>query len=103
MPVKLPQTEPIDPRLLSFLGQVAVNRGHLLLCEEDYEILEDESFFRDAARRGLVTVDQGGEWSSGAIISITRHGRALIGEPERQGFWKRLELMFRQRSGGTGA
>ncbi len=102
MPVNLPQTQSIDPRLLSFLGQIAGNRGHLLLCEEDYEILEDENFFRDALRRDLVRVDQGGEWSAGAIVSITRHGRSLIGEPERLSLWRKIEIMFRQKSGGTG-
>jgi hypothetical protein len=103
MPVNLPQTQPIDPRLLSFLGQIAGNRGHLLLCEEDYEILEEENFFRDAMQRNLVRIDQGGEWSAGAIISITRQGRLLIGQPERQSLWRKIEVMFRQRSGGTGA
>ncbi len=83
------------------LGRVAESSGRLSLPEDEYETLEEELFFQDAARNNLISVDRGGEWSTGAIISITRQGRLLIGAPEPESIWKRLEGLFRRRIGGA--
>ncbi|WJH40879.1 hypothetical protein N7E02_10025 [Aliirhizobium terrae] len=64
-------------------------------------MLEDKHFFQDAWRRRLISIDEGGEWSTGAVISITREGRIVIGEPAAESLWKRLEVMLR-RIGGVG-
>ena len=100
MPVNLPQKQPTDPRLLALLSQIAAD-GRIALSEEEYEVLEEERFFQDGLRRDLVSIDCGGEWSTGAVISITRHGRLLIGQPRPESLWKRLEMMFRHRIGGA--
>lgn len=101
MPVNLPQKSPIEPRLLTLLGHVAESSGRLCLSEDEYEFLEAETFFQDAARNKLITIDHGGEWSTGAVISITREGRLMIGSPEPESIWKRLEGLFRRRIGGA--
>lgn len=101
MPVNLPQKPPRDPRLLSLLGHIAESSGHLCLSEDEYEFLEEEQFFQDAARNKLISIDHGGEWSTGAVISITRQGRLIIGLPEPESIWKRLEGLFRRRIGGA--
>jgi hypothetical protein len=100
MPVDLPQKQPIDPRLLALLGRIVGNNGSLSLSEDEYEVLEEERFFQDAAQCHLVSIDHGGEWTIGAIISITAKGRALLGEPAPESLWKRLEVVFRRRTGG---
>ncbi|TNM62548.1 hypothetical protein [Aliirhizobium smilacinae] len=101
MPVNLPQKPPTDPRLLTLLGHIAESSGRLCLSEDEYEFLEEESFFQDAARKNLISIDHGGEWSSGAVIAITRQGRLMIGYPEPENIWKRLEVLFRRRTGGA--
>jgi hypothetical protein len=101
MPVNLPRKQATDPRLLSFLSQISIRNGRLSVSEEEYESLEGEHFFQDAERRRLVSVDQGSEWSVGAVISITRDGRLLIGETTPESLWRRLEMMLR-RIGGAG-
>jgi hypothetical protein len=101
MPVNLPQKPPTDPRLLTLLGHIAENSGRLCLSEDEYEFLEAETFFQDAARNMLITIDHGGEWSTGAVISITREGRLMIGSPEPESIWKKLEGLFRRRIGGA--
>lgn len=102
MPVNLPQKAPIDPRLLTLLGHIAENSsGRLCLSDDEYEFLEEEAFFLDATRNDLINIDHGGEWSTGAVISITRQGRLIIGSPEPESIWKRLEGMFRRRIGGA--
>ncbi len=100
MPVNLPQKPPIDPRLLTLLSQIAESSGRLGLSEDEYGLLEEESFFQDAARNDLISIDHGGEWSTGAVISITRQGRLMIGSPQPESIWKRLEGLFRRRIGG---
>ncbi len=101
MPVNLPQKPPTDPRLLSLLGNIADHSGRLCLPEDEYERIEEEAFFQDAARNNLVNIDLGGEWSTGAVISITRQGRLMIGSQEPEGLWKRIEGLFRRRIGGA--
>ncbi len=102
MPVNLPQKPPIDPRLLTLLGHIAESSsGRLCLSDDEYEFLEEEAFFLDAARNDLINIDHGGEWSMGAVISITRQGRLMIGSPEPESIWKRLEGLFRRRIGGA--
>lgn len=101
MPVNLPQKPPTDPRLLTLLGHIAESSGRLCLSEDEYEFLETETFFRDAARNKLITIDHGGEWSTGAVISITREGRLMIGSPVPESIWKKLEGLFRRRIGGA--
>lgn len=102
MPVNLPQKSPIDPRLLTLLGHIAESSsGRLCLSDDEYEFLEEEAFFLDAARNDLINIDHGGEWSMGAVISITRQGRLMIGSPEPESIWKRLEGLFRRRIGGA--
>jgi len=102
MPVNLPQKSPIDPRLLTLLGHIAESSsGRLCLSDDEYEFLEEEAFFLDAARNDLINIDHGGEWSMGAVISITRQGRLMIGSPEPESIWKRLEGLLRRRIGGA--
>lgn len=101
MPVNLPQKPPTDPRLLTFLGKIAENSGRLCLSEDDYELMEEELFFQDAARKNLISIDHGGEWSSGAVVSITRQGRLMIGYPVPETIWKRVEILLRRRIGGA--
>jgi len=101
MPVDFPKKPPTDPRLLTLLGHIAENSGRLCLSEDEYEFLEEENFFQDAARKNLINIDHGGEWSTGAVISITREGRLMIGAPEPESIWKRLEGLFRRRIGGA--
>lgn len=102
MPVNLPQKPPIDPRLLTLLGHIAETpSGRLCLSDDEYEFLEEEAFFLDAARNDLINIDHGGEWSTGAVISITRQGRMMIGAREPESIWKRIEGVFRRRIGGA--
>lgn len=102
MPVNLPQKPRIDPRLLTLLGHIAESSsGRLCLSDDEYEFLEEELFFQDAARNKLISIDHGGEWSTGAVISITREGRLMIGLPEPENIWKKLEGLFRRRIGGA--
>jgi hypothetical protein len=102
MPVNLPQKRAIEPMLLSFLAQIAGSDGRLCLSDEEYETLEGRHFFRDAWRRRLISIDEGGEWSTGAVISLTREGRILIGEPAPESLWRRLEVMLRRIGGADG-
>ncbi len=102
MPVNLPSRQATDPRLLSFLAQLAGSDGRLCLSDEEYDSLEDEHFFQDAERRRLVSIDQGGEWSTGAVVSITRDGRQLIGQSAPENLWRRLEVMLRRIGGADG-
>jgi hypothetical protein len=102
MPVNLPLKQATDPRLLSFLAQIAGSEGRICLSDEEYEMLEGKHFFQDAWRRRLISIDGGGEWSTGAVVSITREGRIMIGEPAPESLWRRLEVMLRRIGGADG-
>lgn len=101
MPVDLPRKQPTDPKLLSLLAAIARSDGRLCISDDEYGKLEDESFFRTAERSRLVRIDHGGEWMDGAVISITRAGRLLIGDVAPENIWRRLELMLRRSIGGA--
>lgn len=96
LPVNLPPKPSTDPRLLALLSQIAGTSGHICLAEDEFDALEREHYFRDAAHRRLLRVDEGGEWSTGTVISITREGRMLIGELPPVSLWKRLGLALRR-------
>ena len=103
MPVKLPSKQPTDPRLLSLLHRMAANRGTILLTDEEYAEIEHEPYFSDAEQRRLFRVDTGGEWSTGAVLFMTRAGAALVAPPSETRFWRRIEELFRRSMGGDGS
>ena len=101
MPVNLPHNQATDPRLLTLLNQIMENGGSLSLTEEEHARLQEEVFFADAERCNLLTTDHGGEWMSGAVVSITRQGKLMIGAAGSENPWKRLESILRRRIGGS--
>lgn len=80
MPVSLPKNYSADDGVLLLLRTIAAaDGGALLVSEEEFAALEHDGALPRAERRGFVRVDEGGEWTVGAVLAITPAGRSAVG------------------------
>lgn len=104
MPISLPENYKDDQAVLALLTRVASSGGALLVSDQDQAELEGSAAFRHALQRGLIDLDEGGEWSAGMVLSLTPSGHRQIGSVREPGIVRAMldRMLRRARRGAHG-